>query len=117
MSEIKYIGLDYEEAVNAKKQILASEIDLLNIIKSINSYRLLRKKELETKTKLKAAIYNLKTKISLAQSTFPEKEKTKIKQKEKHFKEEIKQKSEKIENKTDFQKELEEIQKKLSKLG
>ena len=47
--ESRYIKIDYGEAVSAKKEILSSEINLLNIAKHIENYKQLRKKELLNK--------------------------------------------------------------------
>lgn len=117
MTESRYIKLDYEDAINAKKQILASELGILNLTKTLNSYKSLRKNEFDNKARLKSAFYVLKSKIATLQSTFPEEEKTKIKVKERQFIIENKEKttSSKPSN-YDFENELAEIQKKLQKL-
>ena len=72
MVETRHIKFDYEEALSGKKQILSSELDLLHILKSLKTYGILRKKEFITKTKLKASVTALKTKINYIQASFPE---------------------------------------------
>ena len=69
--ETRHIRMDYEEALNAKKQLLTSEINLLHIAKKIKNYKLLRKKEIATKNKLKTSLTSLKSKITMLQSSFP----------------------------------------------
>ena len=64
--ESRYIKIDYGEAVSAKKEILSSEINLLNIAKHIENYKQLRKKELLNK-------------LNSINSSFPEEGKVKIK--------------------------------------
>ena len=44
--ETRHIKLDYEEALHAKKQILSTELNLLQTSKKIRNYKVLRKKEL-----------------------------------------------------------------------
>ncbi|MBS3076092.1 hypothetical protein J4429_06595 [Candidatus Pacearchaeota archaeon] len=77
--ESRYIKIDYGEAVSAKKEILSSEINLLNIAKHIENYKQLRKKELLNKLKLKSLITVLKNKLNSINSSFPEEGKVKIK--------------------------------------
>jgi hypothetical protein len=107
--ETRYIRVNDETAIDSKKQILASEIHLLNIAKSINNYLFLRKKELDAKTRLKIAISGLKSKIILIESAFPEPEKNVQRKKEEKF--------EQISKNSNFQEELEEIKRKLARLG
>ena len=77
--ETRHIKLDYEEALNAKKQLLSSELNILQTMKRVKDYRALRKKELITKNKVKTAMTSLKAKLNLILSTFPvEEEKPKI---------------------------------------
>ncbi len=70
--ESRYVKLDYNEALSAKKELLSSEINLLNIARKMENFRQLRKKELLLKTRLKFLLNNLKSKINLFQSTFPQ---------------------------------------------
>ena len=63
--ETRHVRIDYEEALDAKKQLLSSEMNVLNIAKKIKAYRVLRKKELAAKTRLRTALVSLRTKINL----------------------------------------------------
>ncbi|GAI84149.1 unnamed protein product, partial [marine sediment metagenome] len=47
-----HVKLEYDEALQSKKDILSSEISLLRIAKAIKKHRLLRSDELKTKAKL-----------------------------------------------------------------
>tara|TARA_Y100000310_G_scaffold343363_1_gene450623 strand:- start:1962 stop:2288 length:327 start_codon:yes stop_codon:yes gene_type:complete len=69
--ETRHVKLNYDEALNAKKQLLSAELNILNIIKRLKNYKLLRKKEFTTKSKLKTATTSLKSKVNLIISTFP----------------------------------------------
>ncbi len=106
--ETRHIRLDYEEALTAKKQLLSSELSLIQTLKKAKNYKLLRKKELTTKSKLKTASTSLKNKLNLIISTFPtEQGKLRTAQRAKRKKQEEKQ---------DLTKELEEIKAKLANL-
>ena len=111
--ETRHVRLEYGEALDAKKQILSSEMSLLQIIKKARNYRLLRKKEVVLRNKFRVDLSSIKAKINLIFSTFPEEEKHKRKKKEGRKKE----KKEKKEFSGDLQKELEEIHRKLEQLG
>ena len=56
-----HVRFDYDEAVQSKRDILASEANLLRIIKKIKQYQLIRAVELKLKIRL-----NRKTKEFLA---------------------------------------------------
>jgi len=107
--ETRHIKFDYEEALDAKKQILTTELGLLHTIKRLKAYRLLRKKELALKNQLKTEFGSLKIKLDLIQSTFPEDEK----------KSKFKNRERKVENKEsrNLQAELDDIKMKLERLG
>lgn len=107
--ETRHIKLNYEEALNAKKQMLASEMNILQIVKRLKQYKILRKRELATKTTLKSSLANLNTKIDLIESTFPEEEdKPRVdKRKRRLAKDERK----------NFEEELDDIRDKLAKLS
>ena len=56
MNETRHVRLDYGEALNAKKQLLSFEINLIYANKNLSKYRALRKKEFALKNKLKLNI-------------------------------------------------------------
>jgi len=112
--ETRHIRMDYEEALNAKKQLLTSEINLLHIAKKIKNYKLLRKKEIATKNKLKTSLTSLKSKITMLQSSFPNETQPKSdfkKTKKQAILGKEEQESESLQN------ELDDIKEKLAKLN
>ena len=107
--ETRHIKLDYEEALHAKKQILSTELNLLQTSKKIRNYKVLRKKELLLKSKLKINLKSLQEKIKFIISTFPKEEIPKL----------PKIRAKKIEKKENqnIQNQLQEIKNKLARLG
>lgn len=112
-----HIKLDYEKAIESKKQLLSSEINLLHVMKSMKNYSILRKREITIDNKIKSDMSSIRLMISQLNSAFPRqsigprtilKTETKIKEIKKIMK---------PERKSDFQKELEDIQAKLARLG
>jgi hypothetical protein len=69
---LPFIRLDYEESIYAKKNILNSEIDILNLANRLNSWRKLRKFELLKKTKLRTSVKSSLTKINLILAEMPQ---------------------------------------------
>jgi len=53
---IVHIGLDYNSALSAKKEILLSETHLLEIIKKMRAYSNLRKREFVLKNRIKKSL-------------------------------------------------------------
>ncbi len=111
MKALPYVQLSYEEAISGKRELLSSQANILKILKIIQNYKLLRKKELTKKDKLRLEIANLKKKIKSTLIELPE-----IEQESQEIsstipitiKEEAKTKS--------IDAELQEIQEKLAKL-
>ena len=75
--ENRHVKFGYEEALFAKKEILYAEIDILEAIKRLRNYRLLRKKDFMLKNSLKTSLKSTEMKIKLLQSTFPQEERPK----------------------------------------
>ena len=121
MIETRHIKLDYEKALSAKKQLLSSEADILNTIRAIKTYGLLRKKEFAMKNKFRLDLAALKIKINLIESTFPEQEETAKKRTiltmKKSGEKNKKVHTNKKKKKDEIQAELDDIKNKLSKLG
>jgi len=109
--ETKHIKLNYDEAIFGKKQLLHSEVDILNLLKRFKNYRLLRKKENLTRNKLKSTLTSLRAKTSVLLGSFPKEESEKIKINRPKFRKIGQSKQNKIHE------ELAEIQRKLEKLG
>ena len=63
MPETRHVRLNYNEELDAKKQLLTSELNILQTLKKFKHYKTLRKRELTTKNKLKTALKSLDTKF------------------------------------------------------
>lgn len=104
-----HIRLEYEEAVEGKRELLESQINLLEILKRLKNYKILRKRELILKGKLKNSLSLLSSEINQIQSHLPESED------ELGIKREItEQETERDKN---IESQLQEIREKLAKLG
>jgi len=109
MAETRHVKLNYDEALFAKKQLLSTELNFLQTVKKIRTYKQLRKKEIATKNKLRTGFKVLKTKLNLIQSSFPDEEKAPKKIVSRVKKVEKKQKE-------DIKRQLDDIKSKLAKL-
>lgn len=123
---IFHIKVDYEEAVESKRDLLSSERDFLNVLRIIKRYEALRKEELTNKIRIQNKIKELKgnlTRINevlpkikvpdlLKRKNVPEKER-----KEEEKLEKIQVKLKEATDEDDLELQLKEIQEKLKKLG
>ena len=66
-----YVRLEYNEALQSKKDILASQAGLLKIIRMIRHYKLLRLEELKVKAKIYRKIKELIANIKKIKTSFP----------------------------------------------
>ncbi len=66
-----HVKLEYGEAVRAKREILSSEMKLLQLAKIIKNYHTLRLEELKTKMKLHRKIKETLGEIRKIQATVP----------------------------------------------
>ena len=112
-----HIKFEYDSALDCKKDILSSEIDLLRMSQKLENYHDLRDQELDLKIKVEKKIKALKLDIGRLQNLLPKIKIPKILKPETERKEEPvhrevvkKPKEDKIES------ELQEIQKRLSSL-
>lgn len=105
--EIKYAKFGYEEILSGKKQLLAIEMKILEILKRIISYKSLRNQELNVKNRLKTNAKILKNSLASIYDYVPEENIKIIRSKEK--------KREKKERRN-IQEELDEIKRKLDSL-
>ncbi len=110
--EPRHIRLEYSEALESKRQILTTELNILQISKRIKNYKSIRKNEQTLKTKFRTNIIELKSLIQSIQETFPKHEKLE----EPKLKKEENKKVEKEYQEKDIQSQLEEIQRKLSQM-
>ncbi len=111
-----YLRLGYDESVEAKKEILSSEISFLNIMKIMKRYNSLRKEELGLKLQLYKSVKELNVAIRKTRSDFPfiklpnqpKKEEPKKKEVVSIFKESFD---------TDIENQLQKIQDRLKSIG
>jgi hypothetical protein len=66
-----HVKLEYEEVIKSKKDILASEADILNIIKSMSRYTALRSSELDLKAQFYKEIKKIVIGIKMLETTLP----------------------------------------------
>ena len=78
-----HVKLEYGEALEAKKDILSSEMGILKISKIMKRYHLLRTDEFRNKMKLLRKMTELKSSISGLQQTLPKIKIPKLLEKEK----------------------------------
>jgi hypothetical protein len=106
--ETRYIKLEYDEAILARKRLLLIELNFLESEKKLRNYKLLRRRELLNKNKLRTFLKAFEIRINLLKSTFPEEERPKI----------PRARMKRIEkgNNQHIQKQLEEIEEKLAKI-
>jgi len=119
MTEVIHVKLEYNEALQSKKDILNSELGLLKIAKAIKKHQILRSDELKVKLRLHRKLKELKTNIGKLQQVLP---KIKIpdilsggrEPPEEHI---VKSKVEKRAHDSSLEAELQEIQARLKELG
>jgi hypothetical protein len=66
-----HLRFDYSRAKNAKKDLLTSEISLLNIAKAIKNYKTLRLEELKKKEMIYSKIKSTKTDLTKLKRSLP----------------------------------------------
>jgi vacuolar-type H+-ATPase subunit I/STV1 len=117
-----HVKLEYPEAVQSKKDILSTQKDLIEVLKSIKRYHLIRKEELKLKEIILKKIRELKTSMTKLNQTFPSIKLPKIITHESEYDEKketikkIKEISGKDLKQNDLERELADIQKKLKAL-
>ena len=107
---VPYVQFSYNESIDARKKILTSEINLLTLAKKMNSYRAVRKLELQKKLALKRAVREVLLKATSLLADLPEVESDKIKIKHEKFT------SSDVRKRSSIESELEEIKNKLANL-
>ncbi|MFH1326819.1 MAG: hypothetical protein ABIH59_01700 [archaeon] len=106
-----YSKLDYESAIEIKKNILSTQINLLNITQDINDFKKLRKKEATDKIKLQKNLQEMKKLLKQEVDKAPKATKAKLKKPEKQQAKETDQEY------LDIQSQLHDIKEKLSHLS
>jgi len=99
----KYFRLDIDEAESSKKELLESEMHVLNSLKAFQTYKKYRKSELVLKTSLRTKMRKMIAQINKIKEDLPVQEATKLDLP-------IKRKKGKIED------ELDEIKRKLAQI-
>lgn len=103
-----HIKLNVDEAINGKRGLLSSEINLINLINSIREYNKLREEEAKKRISLKAKLGKMIIEITNLKKDLPTVRRENIKN------EKVERES-KIIN-TKLESELEEIRQKLERL-
>ncbi len=117
MAEVIHIKLDYNEALQSKKDILNSEMGLLKIAKAIKNHKILRTEELKIKLRASRKLKDLKSNISKLQTTLPKVKIPEILEKEEDEENtKTKQKIEKRPYDASLEEQLQEIREKLMQL-
>jgi hypothetical protein len=115
-----HVKLEYQEAINSKRDILSSEMNFLRTAGLIKKYRLLRMNELKTKLKLHRKIKEMLLNLKKMQTTLPKVKIPEILNKDKEITEEPKKKTAtKVKEKQydlSLESQLEEIQDRLNDL-
>lgn len=107
-----FVRFEHEEALTGKRELLSSELNLLNFFKKFKNYKNLRKRELILKTRLKRELASLKTKTKELEETFPQEA-----EEEFIIKKRGRRKKRKTEVSKDIESELQGIREKLASLG
>jgi len=113
-----HVKLEFNEAIQSKKDILNAELHLLKIAKALKRYHLIRSRELKLKLFLYKQLKDIKVDIKKLETDLPKIKIPKLLEKREHFEEEISSKSTTKEKKehSSIEEELKEIQRKLNSL-
>jgi len=124
MANAVHVGINYDKAVSAKKDILLCEKEFLETIRHIKSYDSIKKREISLKNKLRKEISGLRIAIAKIQEDLPKKEETKkfdkTKKEEEILIKPLKEKKKLIapaKKEDHLEAELREIQEKLDRLN
>lgn len=111
-----HVKLEYEEALESRKDILSSEMNLLRIANIIKKYRFLRGEELKIKQKLSQKTRGILVNIKKTQTILPKLKIPDILKKDREIRESDKSiAKEKFDE--DLESQLKEIQEKLKSIG
>lgn len=66
-----YIKFEYEEAIESKKEVLSSEMSILNIMKIMHRYNFLRSEEMKLKAQMYKMVKELNMSIRKTRGAFP----------------------------------------------
>lgn len=118
MTSTEFVRINNSEKHYSKKQLLNSELELLNLIKSFRTYRELRKEEFVLKVTLKNKIGEALDNLKELEKKLPKTDYKLHKQKKTaaEKKEEVKEKVEQKKKKRTLEDEINDVRKKLEGL-
>jgi hypothetical protein len=111
-----HVKIDYEEAIQSKKDLLSLERYFIQLLKTIKEYSFLRKDELNTKLRLQKKMKDLKNNLGKLNETLPKIKIPEILKKD-DLQEEVPSKTKKGTINPDLEVQLREIQERLRRLG
>lgn len=114
--ELIHIKLEYDEAIQSKKDVLSSEAGLLKVANAIKTYHLFRTEELKIKLRFLRKIRELKTSIGKLQQVLPKLKIPAILKKGEEIEETPKLKREKKHYDDSLETQLREIQDRLKEI-
>jgi hypothetical protein len=111
-----HVKLEYDEARQSRRDLLASEMNMINIMKSIEKFIAIRSIELKLKTKFYREIKKIFMDIKLLEVNMPQ---IKIPKPLKHYEEKTSVPVEPVKGKgeDELERQLSEIQRKLKELS
>lgn len=77
-----YVQIDYEGAMNSKKEVLSYQMELLNMLKSIKKYRFLRREEESIRADLQNKLKKINENIVAIERKIPKVQEPKLEKKE-----------------------------------
>ncbi|PIN78015.1 hypothetical protein COV15_00750 [Candidatus Woesearchaeota archaeon CG10_big_fil_rev_8_21_14_0_10_34_12] len=108
MADNLYTLIDYKTALEAREQILSSQMEILKILEKIKKFKKLRKQEFSEKNNFKVQLKEFSEETEKLSNTLPKPEFHELNEKEVRVKE--------IKGKKRIESELKEIQKRLGNL-
>ena len=114
-----HVKFEYEEALEARKEILSAQMRLVRLLKVIKKYKFLRLNELELKRRLKVKLSEEVKNIKTLQNELPPLKATEMPKMEKDEESELEKQVESVKIKryeTDLESQIQEIQDRLNSL-
>jgi len=114
--EVVHIKLGYNEALEGKRDLLSSELSILQLLKTIKRYHILRNQELSKKLEIQKRIKDIRTNMESLTRFMPKPKMPKSMQKRDDTVYEDKTKISYEKDLSPLEEELKEIQRKLKEL-
>jgi len=73
--ESRHIKWEYNEAVPIKKEVLHSQLNLINMMNHLRNFRMLRRRSIITRNQIRACMTSIRAKSVIVLSSFPKDEK------------------------------------------